>query len=138
MGWIRFPHDDEGHRTNVPQFFLALASLAFTIYMVPGLWGAPCKAISAFTPPMNTQDFNLYQGTVDTYDMKWTSQCTEEVTRLFADLDKHFISKGYPVILGEYGSNGVNEKTINKNCTDEQKSEASRCSHVKTSLTSLN
>ena len=65
LGWIRFPHDDESHRTNVPQFFLALASLAFTIYMVPGLWGAPCKAISAFTPPMNTQDFNLYQGTVE-------------------------------------------------------------------------
>ena len=65
LGWIRFPHDDEGHRTNVPQFFLALASLAFTIYMIPGLWGAPCKAISAFTPPMNTQDFNLYQGTVE-------------------------------------------------------------------------
>ena len=65
LGWIRFPHDDESHRTNVPQFFLALASLAFTVYMVPGLWGAPCKAISAFTPPMNTQDFNLYQGTVE-------------------------------------------------------------------------
>ena len=65
LGWIRFPHDDEGHRTNVPQFFLALASLAFTIYMIPGLWGAPCKAISAFTPPMNTQDFNLYQGSVE-------------------------------------------------------------------------
>ena len=65
LGWIRFPHDDEGHRTNVPQFFLALASLAFTIYMIPGLWGAPCKAISAFTPPMNTQDFNLYGGSVE-------------------------------------------------------------------------
>ncbi len=65
LGWIRFPHDDESHRTNVPQFFLALASLAFTVYMVPGLWGAPCKAISAFTPPMNTQDFNLYQGTIE-------------------------------------------------------------------------
>ncbi len=65
LGWIRFPHDDESHRTNVPQFFLALASLAFTVYMIPGLWGAPCKAISAFTPPMNTQDFNLYQGSVE-------------------------------------------------------------------------
>ena len=65
MGWIRFPHDDESHRTNVPQFFLALASLAFTVYMIPGLWGAPCKAISAFTPPMNTQDFNLYGGSVE-------------------------------------------------------------------------
>ena len=65
LGWIRFPHDDESHRTNVPQFFLALASLSFTVYMIPGLWGAPCKAISAFTPPMNTQDFNLYSGSVE-------------------------------------------------------------------------
>jgi thiol:disulfide interchange protein DsbD len=59
LGWLKFPHDEEGHRTNVPQFFLALASLAFTVYMIPGLWGAPLKAISAFAPPMNTQDFNL-------------------------------------------------------------------------------
>ena len=65
LGWIRFPHDDETRRTNVPQFFLALASLAFTVYMIPGLWGAPCKAISAFTPPMNTQDFNLYHNSVE-------------------------------------------------------------------------
>jgi thiol:disulfide interchange protein DsbD len=59
LGWLKFPHDDEGNRTNVPQFFLAMASLAFAIYMIPGLWGAPLKAISAFAPPMNTQDFNL-------------------------------------------------------------------------------
>lgn len=59
LGWLKFPHDEEGHRTNVPQFFLAMASLAFTVYMIPGLWGAPLKAISAFAPPMNTQDFNL-------------------------------------------------------------------------------
>ena len=59
LGWLRFPHDEADRRTNVPQFFLAMASLAFTVYMIPGLWGAPLKAISAFTPPMNTQDFNL-------------------------------------------------------------------------------
>ncbi len=59
LGWLKFPHDDEARRTNVPQFFLALASLAFVIYMIPGLWGAPLKAISAFAPPMSTQDFNL-------------------------------------------------------------------------------
>ena len=59
LGWIKFPHDDEQHRTNVAQFFLAMASLSFTIYMIPGLWGAPLKAISAFAPPMSTQDFNL-------------------------------------------------------------------------------
>ena len=59
LGWVKFPHDDEDRRTNVPRFFLAMASLAFTVYMIPGLWGAPLKAISAFAPPMNTQDFNL-------------------------------------------------------------------------------
>ena len=59
LGWVKFPHDDDDRRTNVPRFFLAMASLAFTIYMIPGLWGAPLKAISAFAPPMNTQDFNL-------------------------------------------------------------------------------
>ena len=69
IGWIRFPHDEdefdeEGNvvvnpRTSVPRFFMALISFAFALYMVPGLWGAPCKAVSAFSPPMNTQDFNL-------------------------------------------------------------------------------
>ena len=65
LGWLKFPHDDEGNRTNVPQFFLAMISLAFAIYMIPGLWGAPLKAISAFAPPMNTQDFNLYKASVE-------------------------------------------------------------------------
>ena len=69
IGWIRFPHDEDeydemgevivNHRTGVTRFFLALISFAFSLYMVPGLWGAPCKAVSAFAPPMNTQDFNL-------------------------------------------------------------------------------
>lgn len=60
LGAIKFPHDDEDERhTSVPRFFLALASLAFAVYMVPGLWGAPLKAVSAFAPPMSTQDFNL-------------------------------------------------------------------------------
>lgn len=64
LGLIKFPHDDDERRTNVPQFFLALISLAFAVYMIPGLWGAPLKAISAFAPPMNTQDFNLYKNEV--------------------------------------------------------------------------
>ena len=64
LGMFNFPHDDENRRTNVPQFFLALGSLAFAFYMVPGLWGAPLKAVSAFAPPMNTQDFNLYKNEV--------------------------------------------------------------------------
>ena len=72
LGWIRFPHDDDTDRVSVPRFFMALASLAFAVYMVPGLWGAPLKAVSAFAPPMNTQDFNLYTKEVhaqfDDYD----------------------------------------------------------------------
>ena len=65
FGWLKFPHDDDAHRTNVPQFFLGMISLAFAIYMIPGLWGAPLKAISAFAPPMNTQDFNLHKSAVE-------------------------------------------------------------------------
>ena len=58
---VYLPHDDESDKkASVPGFFMGLASLAFAIYMVPGLWGAPCKAISAFAPPMSTQDFSLY------------------------------------------------------------------------------
>ena len=64
LGIFNFPHDDENRHTNVPQFFLALGSLAFAFYMIPGLWGAPLKAVSAFAPPMNTQDFNLYKNEV--------------------------------------------------------------------------
>ena len=67
MGWLKFPHDDPEHRTNVPQFFLGMLSLAFTVYMIPGLWGAPLKAISAFAPPMNTQDFNLQKSAVEAH-----------------------------------------------------------------------
>lgn len=65
FGWLKFPHDDPDHRTNVPQFFIGMISLAFAIYMIPGLWGAPLKAISAFAPPMNTQDFNLHKSAVE-------------------------------------------------------------------------
>lgn len=61
LGKIKFPHDDDDDKVSVPRFFLALISLAFAVYMVPGLWGAPLKAVSAFAPPSSTQDFNLYK-----------------------------------------------------------------------------
>ena len=64
LGKIKFPHDDDDTTVSVPRFFMALCSLAFAVYMVPGLWGAPLKAVSAFAPPMNTQDFNLYKNEV--------------------------------------------------------------------------
>ena len=64
LGKIKFPHDDDNTKVGVGRFFLALFSLAFAIYMIPGLWGAPLKAVSAFAPPMQTQDFNLYKNEV--------------------------------------------------------------------------
>ena len=63
LGPISFPHDDEDHRkTSVSRLFLAIISLAFAMYMVPGLWGAPLRAISAFAPPMTTQDWVITPG----------------------------------------------------------------------------
>ena len=61
---IKFPHDGDENRVGVGRFFLALVSLAFAVYMIPGLWGAPLKAVSAFAPPVMTQDFNLYSNEV--------------------------------------------------------------------------
>ena len=75
IGWIRFPHDEDEYdemgeviqrpRTSVTRFFMALAAFAFALYMVPGLWGASCKAVSAFSPPMSTQDFRLGDASVE-------------------------------------------------------------------------
>ena len=75
IGWIRFPHDEDEYdemgeviqhpRTSVTRFFMALVAFAFALYMVPGLWGAPCKAVSAFAPPMSTQDFRLGDASVE-------------------------------------------------------------------------
>lgn len=64
LGKIRFPHDTPMEKIGVGRFFLAVISLSFAVYMVPGLWGAPLRAISAFSPPAYTQDFNLYEGNV--------------------------------------------------------------------------
>ena len=60
LGKIKFPHDSELKHVSVPRFFLSLISLAFAVYLVPGLWGAPLKSVSAFVPPLSTQDFNMY------------------------------------------------------------------------------
>ncbi len=96
LGMFHFPHDDEGRRTNVPQFFLALASLAFAVYMIPGLWGAPLRAISAFAPPMSTQDFKLQE---------------EAVTARFNDYEQGLAAarqEGKPVIIDFTGYGCVN------------------------------
>ena len=64
LGKIKFSHDSDVKYVSVPRLFLAIISFAFSAYMVPGLWGAPLKAISAFAPPLYTQDFNLYEDEV--------------------------------------------------------------------------
>ncbi|MBD5245799.1 MAG: DUF255 domain-containing protein [Barnesiella sp.] len=62
LGKIRFGHDTPVESISIPRFFLSLASLSFAVYLIPGLWGAPLKGVSAFVPPLYTQDFNLYAG----------------------------------------------------------------------------
>lgn len=64
LGKLTFPHDDKVEKVSVTRFMLACISLAFAVYMLPGLWGAPLKSISAFSPPISTQDFSLYEGDV--------------------------------------------------------------------------
>ncbi len=64
LGKLTFPHDDKLEKVGVTRFMLACISLAFAVYMLPGLWGAPLKSISAFAPPISTQDFSLYEGDV--------------------------------------------------------------------------
>ncbi|MDD3037499.1 cytochrome c biogenesis protein CcdA [Bacteroides sp.] len=96
LGKIKFPHDDDNNKVGVSRFFMALVSLAFAVYMIPGLWGAPLKAVSAFAPPMHTQDFNLYEN---------------EVHPKFKDYEKgmeYALQQGKPVMIDFTGNGCVN------------------------------
>ena len=64
LGKIKFSHDSDVKYVSVPRLFMAIISFGFAVYMVPGLWGAPLKSISAFAPPLYTQDFSLYDDEV--------------------------------------------------------------------------
>ena len=97
---IRMPHDDPSDKTtSVTGFFGALISFAFAVYMIPGLWGAPCKAISAFAPPMFTQDFNMSSAGVsensaifkaDTHDYDEAVKMSREQNKpIFLDFTGH-------------------------------------------------
>ncbi|MCQ2223818.1 MAG: thioredoxin family protein [Bacteroidaceae bacterium] len=134
IGWIRFPHDEDeydemgevivNHRTGVTRFFLALLSFAFAIYMVPGLWGAPCKAVSAFAPPMSTQDFNLAKDDV--------------VEAQFVDYEEGMAyakQKGLPVMLDFTGYGCVNCREMEaKVWTDPEVKDIIRGKYVLISL----
>lgn len=96
LGKLRFSHDSDSKHTSVLGLFLALISFAFSVYMIPGLWGAPLKAISAFAPPIYTQDFSLYN---------------DEVHPTFTDYDKGMsfaAEKKLPVIVDFTGYGCVN------------------------------
>lgn len=99
LGFIRLPHDDDpqpSDRVSVTRLMMALVSISFAVYLVPGLWGAPCKAVSAFAPPMNTQDFSLYDD-----DVKPASHDFEEAMTMAA-------RTGKPVMIDFSGFGCVN------------------------------
>lgn len=62
LGKLKFAHDDNKDHVSIMSFFFSLISFSFALYLIPGLWGAPLKGVSAFVPPLYTQDFNLYSG----------------------------------------------------------------------------
>ncbi len=134
IGWIRFPHDEDeydemgevivNHRTGIVRFFLALISFAFSMYMVPGLWGAPCKAVSAFAPPMSTQDFNLQKD--DVVEAQFTDY---EAGMAYAK------QKGMPVLLDFTGYGCVNCRNMEAAVwTDEEVKSIIREKYVLVSL----
>ena len=117
LGLISFPHDDEEHKTtSVPRLFLAIISLAFAMYMVPGLWGAPLRAISAFAPPMSTQDWVMTPGAVTHSQLpiansQYTTMSVHEGQITFTDYDEGMAyakENNMPVFLDFNGYGCVN------------------------------
>lgn len=110
LGMFRFKSDGEPKSSGigVMRFFLALVSLSFTAYLVPGLWGAPLKATSAFVPPLYTQDFNLYGGEQVEYDD-------------FDEGMKAAASQGKPVFIDFSGHGCVNCRKMEGAVLDEAK-----------------
>lgn len=110
LGMFRFKSDGEPKSSGigVMRFFLALVSLSFTAYLVPGLWGAPLKATSAFVPPLYTQDFNLYGGEQVEYDD-------------FDEGMKAASAQGKPVFIDFSGHGCVNCRKMEGAVLDEAK-----------------
>nr|MBC7613450.1 thioredoxin family protein [Pseudopedobacter sp.] len=69
LGKLKFSHDSDLPFITVPRLFISIIILAFTVYMIPGLWGAPLKAISAWLPPQTTQDFDLYTNSLSSHQI---------------------------------------------------------------------
>ncbi len=115
LGLISFPHDDEDQRkTSVPRLFLAIISLSFAMYMVPGLWGAPLRAISAFAPPMTTQDWIMTPGAPAPHNLiasEYTTMTNHGGQITFTDYDEGMAfakENNMPVFLDFNGFGCVN------------------------------
>lgn len=118
VGWIRLPHDEDEYdamgekvspRTSPVRLLLALIVFSFTVYMIPGLWGAPCKAISAFTPPMSTQDWTLSSTTAGpANDKKETKGTIHNPYRDFYEGIEAAKAEGKPVMIDFTGYGCVN------------------------------
>ena len=123
LGKLRFSHDTETKHSSVLGVFLAIVSFSFSVYMVPGLWGAPLKAISAFSPPLYTQDFNLY---------------ANEVHPAFTDYDEGMAfaaQKKLPVVVDFTGFGCVNCRKMEASVwTDEKVKELLKKDFVLISL----
>lgn len=112
LGKIRFSHDSEVSFISIPRLLLAIVSLAFSLYMIPGLWGAPLEAISAFAPPQATQDFDLHNAKSDHAQKKYANlfHCPHNLDCFF-DYDEglaHARKTGKPVMIDFTGHSCVN------------------------------
>ena len=129
LGLIAFPHDDDSNRrTSVTRFFLAVISLSFAMYMVPGLWGAPLRAISAFAPPMSTQDWVLGS---------YSAAAPASATTRFDDMDKGLVyaqEHNMPVFLDFNGYGCVNCRKMEAAVLSKPQVEARLANYVIISL----
>ena len=108
LGKLRFTHDSKTETIGVVRFFLALVSISFSIYLIPGLWGAPLRSVSAFVPPLSTQDFNLYQ---------------KDSTRIYDDFEEGMTSaleSKKPVFLEFSGYGCVNCRKMDAAVIDKE------------------
>ncbi|MCC9138115.1 thioredoxin family protein [Pontibacter silvestris] len=86
LGKLKFSHDSDLPYISIPRLFLAIIVLAFTVYMIPGLWGAPLKSIAAFLPPQHTQDFDLYTSSLTSRSRSTATVQEVPANRKYSDL----------------------------------------------------
>ena len=130
IGLVSFKGDDDEHRkTTVTRFFLGTVSLAFAVYMLPGLWGAPLKAISAFAPPRTTQDWVLEPGGI--------GAAVQHDNAHFTDFDEgmtYALETGRPVLLDFTGFGCVNCRKMEEYVLDNEAVKARLQNYVFISL----